>query len=212
VKKPRTNHKVPLTDEQKKLVADNVRLAYWYIEQRSEWLQGQGIDRDDAIQFALLVMCNAARNYEPAKGKISSYFISCINFQFRRQVKASNYFIHLPEHKVTAGDFSLLPQVAMVGNFWDEGSGSEIADKALRAIEEPDEQQERTELADQLETALRRLPARDSDIVRYLFGVDGCAILSVREICNRFGISRQRVYQVKNRSLRKMRAVMESAA
>lgn len=58
-----------LTDEQKKLVEDNIPLAYFLAKRISH----PHIEYEDAVQLALLGFCKAARLYDPEKSKFATF-------------------------------------------------------------------------------------------------------------------------------------------
>lgn len=59
-------------------------------------------------------------------------------------------------------------------------------------------------LATEIDRALGTLADRESDIVRCFFGI-GCQELTLEEIGERFGLTRERVRQIKEKAIRKLR-------
>lgn len=57
-----------MTDAQKKLVEDNLPLAYWYAH---KW-RNRLIEEEDREQIAMLGMCKAAIAYDPSRGAFST--------------------------------------------------------------------------------------------------------------------------------------------
>ncbi len=59
-------------------------------------------------------------------------------------------------------------------------------------------------LLKEIERALSTLPEREAIIIKHFFGVNG-EELSLREIGDKLGLTRERVRQLKERALRKLR-------
>ena len=62
-----------LTEEQKKLVADNLPLVHWYMKKHiNEKLAGAN-ERDEVDSFLRWRLCLAAETFDPSKAKFSTY-------------------------------------------------------------------------------------------------------------------------------------------
>lgn len=69
----------PLTDEQRKLVEDNIRLAYEFVHKRGFTY---GCEFEDAVQIALLGLIHAAMTFKESKSKFSTYAFLAMQSQF----------------------------------------------------------------------------------------------------------------------------------
>jgi len=76
---------------------------------------------------------------------------------------------------------------------------SPIADKML--IDES--------LAKEIDRALTTLTERERDIIRYFFGI-GCQEMTLEEIGEKFGLTRERVRQIKEKAMRRLRHTSRS--
>jgi RNA polymerase primary sigma factor len=76
---------------------------------------------------------------------------------------------------------------------------SPSADKALM----------KESLAREIDRALTTLTERESDIVRLFFGI-GCQDMTLEEIGERFGLTRERVRQIKEKAIRRLRHTSRS--
>ncbi len=70
---------------------------------------------------------------------------------------------------------------------------------------EPAEQVEERMLAEQIERALETLQPRDAKVVRLYFGLDGGREHTLEEIGNMLGVTRERVRQLRDRALKRLR-------
>ena len=59
-------------------------------------------------------------------------------------------------------------------------------------------------LAKEVERALENLTERESDIIRYFFGI-GCSEMTLEEIGEKFDLTRERVRQIKEKAIRRLR-------
>jgi RNA polymerase primary sigma factor len=56
---------------------------------------------------------------------------------------------------------------------------------------------------------VKHLDAREATILRYRFGLDGGTEKTLEEIGGKFGVTRERVRQIQNLALRKLRKMIE---
>jgi RNA polymerase primary sigma factor len=64
-------------------------------------------------------------------------------------------------------------------------------------------------LAREIERALATLTERESDIIKLFFGI-GCQEMTLEEIGERFGLTRERVRQIKEKAIRRLRHTSRS--
>ena len=76
----------------------------------------------------------------------------------------------------------------------------------------PDEQAFEKALAESIEAALSELRERESRILRLYFGLGGVQSMTLAQIGSQLGITRERVRQIRDRGLRKLRARMPRLA
>jgi RNA polymerase primary sigma factor len=74
-----------------------------------------------------------------------------------------------------------------------------------REGEEPDVRTHREALRDVLESSLTHLPAREAQILKLYFGLDGEEPHTLEQIGKKFAVSRERIRQIKDRGLVRLR-------
>ncbi len=74
----------------------------------------------------------------------------------------------------------------------------------------PDEPMISKSLGLEIERSLHSLSAREADVVRLYFGLVGDHSLTLEEIGDRFGLTRERVRQIKEKALRKLKHTSRS--
>ncbi len=94
-------------------------------------------------------------------------------------------------------------------------SSEEESGTLLDVLAQDEENQvEQDMLDDSLKKEIKRvltiLPSRDADIIKTYFGLDGGVGLTLEEIGDQFGLTRERVRQIKERSLRRLRRATSS--
>ena len=70
---------------------------------------------------------------------------------------------------------------------------------------DPEEQAMERFLSEQIDLALRTLPARDAKVLRLYFGLDGGREHTLEEIGGMLGVTRERVRQLRDRALKRLR-------
>lgn len=101
----------PLTDEQRKLVEDNVKLAYEFVHKKGFTY---GYEFEDAVQIALLGLIYAAMTFKESKSKFSTYAFLAMQSQFnieyrktKRQRESGIINISLSEPIIENEDLSI---------------------------------------------------------------------------------------------------------
>jgi RNA polymerase primary sigma factor len=69
----------------------------------------------------------------------------------------------------------------------------------------PEEQAMERFLSEQIDLALRTLPARDAKVLRLYFGLDGGREHTLEEIGGMLGVTRERIRQLRDRALKRLR-------
>lgn len=89
----------------------------------------------------------------------------------------------------------------------DSNSFSEIVQD--ENADDPYEQLEDKTVTGMLEEMVKKLDQREATILRYRFGLDGGTEKTLEEVGEKFGVTRERVRQIQNIALRKMRKMIE---
>ena len=89
----------------------------------------------------------------------------------------------------------------------DSNNFSEIVEDE-RAINPYDELEDKT-VVNMLQDMVKHLDEREATILRYRFGLDGGTEKTLEEVGEKFGVTRERVRQIQNLALRKLRKMIE---
>ena len=89
---------------------------------------------------------------------------------------------------------------------FDEENGCKVADLVKdEKSNAPDDVAINRAMQNEIGEALSGLSERESEIIRYRFGIDGQMVLTLEEIGKRFNLSKERIRQIENRTLKKLR-------
>ena len=100
--------------------------------------------------------------------------------------------------------------VSLDAAFGEEDSASLLATIADETEEPPDASLIRTSLQKDIEAALGSLDEREGEIIRLYYGLDGTQSMNLKEIGDKFGLTRERIRQIKEKALRKLRSPRRS--
>ena len=89
----------------------------------------------------------------------------------------------------------------------DSNKFSEIVEDE-RAVNPYDELEDKT-VVSMLQDMVKHLDEREATILRYRFGLDGGSEKTLEEVGEKFGVTRERVRQIQNLALRKLRKMIE---
>lgn len=98
-----------------------------------------------------------------------------------------------------------LHQVSMDAPIHDE-DGNSLYDVLLNEDSpSPDNDLMRTSLSKEIDRTLSTLGEREADVIRYFYGLCGYRQHTLEEIADEFGLTRERVRQIKEKTIKKMR-------
>ena len=89
-----------------------------------------------------------------------------------------------------------------VGDLEEVSIGDLIEDQSAPRADEYTAQKD---LVEHLEEALKKLTPREEKVLRLRYGLGGEEVKTLEEIGNMFGVSRERVRQIEQKGLRKLR-------
>lgn len=180
--------KPSLTPEQQALVTQFLPLAHKFVN-RNLHNSAVAADTDEAFQFACLTLCRAARSFDPAKGvKPITYFWRSLAAEFSRY--SAGTLVHVP-----AGHLDERPKI----DLRDPHCFDNLPDR--ESEERTTEERTNNSVAD----CLALLPAREADVLARRFGLGGKPKEELAQIAAELGISKQRVSQIKDRALARLR-------
>ena len=144
----------------------------------------------DLVSTGVLVIMRAVESFDYARGnKFSTYATWAISKEFARTVPEENY-------RLAA---------------FQTGK-----DDLLRASGAPDEESHRREalahLRHLLDKAVGMLSTMERDVIRARFGIDLGHPLTLSEVGERQGLSAERIRQIQNGALAKLRAILDTEA
>lgn len=174
----------PLTTDQQKLAADNVRLAYKFASKNPV----HGLDFEEVVSICLMGLVRAARLFNPNRARFSTFAYKCMRSAICADIKAQTYDNRIINKLATpfaTNRFGRLIEPA------DPKSDSDAA--------------ESNEAAFSLRLAMERLEDRDAMVLRWRF-FDG---LTLSQVGEKLGITRERVRQIQVEALTELRRILD---
>jgi RNA polymerase primary sigma factor len=86
-----------------------------------------------------------------------------------------------------------------------EGDRSLIERFVADEMQNPEDEYMNRFVSEEIERALATLPARDAKVLRLYFGLDGGREHTLEEIGSMLGVTRERVRQLRDRALKRLR-------
>ena len=175
--------------------------------------QNQGLTLSDLINEGNLGLIKAAQRFDETRGfKFISYAVWWIRQSILQALAEQSRIVRLPLNKVGSLNkinkaFSNLEQ-----EFEREPSADELLD-VLENTSAPrtDLQLEYIEsLRKEIERSLSTLTDRQKDVLKYYFGIGVEHPMSLEDIGEKFGLTRERVRQIKDKAINKLRATSRS--
>ena len=180
-----------LTDEQKKLVEDNIPLAYSVAKRVCH----PHIEYDDAVQLALLGFCNAARLYNPEKGKFATlaflaakHTIQIEERKYRNEIAKAVYSGRSIDLDIFDQDFDCYSLYELIPD----------------PRQDTYKQAEERIVLEKVFTFMRSLNSRDKDVFKYRVLFD----MTQQEIADRTGLSQSYVSRIIRRLVSKANSVI----
>lgn len=177
-----------------KLIEANLRLVVAVARQ----YQGQGLSMEDMVSEGNIGLMKAAAKYDAARGlRFAGYAVVFIRRQIEKALKAES-----SERRVESRANGQTRSVdAPLGSKNNVNLLSVLADSNAPMA---DERIYSAAVEKAAEHALEMLEGRESLVVNAYFGIDRDGI-TMAEIAQEMGLKRERVRQIRNRAIRRMR-------
>ncbi len=139
--------------------------------------------------------------------------VSAFEQEFEREPTSEELaeVLHLKDADVRDIIKSNIKHISMDAPLGGEGEDGSMADVLADAGEDtPDHSLITESLKNEISTALKVLSEREAEVVAAFFGINGFPMMSVDEIAQKFNLSRERVRQIKERAIRRLRKATTS--
>jgi RNA polymerase primary sigma factor len=115
----------------------------------------------------------------------------------------------MPASRVTQMRLASIRPASLDAPIGDEDSNNFAEVVQDENADTPYEQLEEKTVTGMLQDMVTKLDPREATILRYRFGLDGGSERTLEEVGEKFGVTRERVRQIQNIALRKMRKMIE---
>ena len=197
-----------------KLINANLR----FVVSVSKKYQGKGLALEDLISEGNLGLMNAIDHFDVERGyRLISYAVWWIRQAIVRAIYEKGRLIRLPSNKIQElaqldmDKNTALTLIAQDTLSLDEPlsqTDNTLTTKDLLEDEQsksPSKQAINSVLRDELEEFLQTLETRSAEIIRYRFGLGDTGPLTLKEIGERYDMSRERVRQIEKCAMYQLR-------
>lgn len=120
--------------------------------------------------------------------------------------------LHLKDNDVKDIITSNIKHISMDAPLGGEGEEGSMADMLSDKFQDtPDKSLLNESLKSEISMALKILSEREAEVVAAYYGLNGFTVMNIDEIATRFGLSRERVRQIKERAIRRLRKATTSS-
>lgn len=119
--------------------------------------------------------------------------------------------LHLKDSDVKEIILSNIKHISMdapLNGEFEDGSMADILED--KNEDTPDKSLINESLKNEIATALKLLAPREAEVIAAYFGINGYTAMSIDEIAHKFDLSRERVRQIKERAIRRLRKATTS--
>lgn len=173
---------------------------------------GQGLEMGDLVSEGNIGLMEAAQGFKPGRARFVSYAVPIIRRSIERAIEQQTDSYTLP--KYNGGDATVRRKPMSVNAPLPEGSSNTVSllhvledGNAVKADALVSEEFDR----EQLQGLLYKLNDRERVVISGLYGI-GTDHRTMAEIAAENGMKRERVRQIRNTALRKMRRKTSSGA
>jgi RNA polymerase primary sigma factor len=210
------------------LITKNLR----YVIDVAKGYQGQGLPREEVIAEGNFGICKAAERFDPERGmKFITYAVWWIRQSILQALSENTRVVRIPINKINEIqkvrksmerdmqndnsnpieydiDHKILEMYSSFPVRLDSETAAEQPMIELFPNKDslpPDSKFESESLRIDLETILDNLDEREIEILKYYHGIDEFRAFTLEEIGNILGLTRERIRQIKKKSLKKLR-------
>ena len=206
-----------------KLTRANLRFVVSVAKQ----YQNQGLSLPDLINEGNLGLIKAAEKFDETRGfKFISYAVWWIRQSILQALAEQSRIVRLPLNQV--GSLNKISKA--LSKFEQENERRPSPEELAEELDIPFVEGEDNSLLDvlvnddspiadrslineslskEIDRALKQLTPRESEIIKMFFGI-GCQEMTLEEIGDKFGLTRERVRQIKEKAIRRLRTASRS--
>jgi RNA polymerase primary sigma factor len=170
-----------------------------------------GIPFEDLVSEGNLGLLEAARRFDAARGtRFTTFAVWWIRKAVLRALTRQAVMVRVPDKRRREARAAGERRIEVVSIDQPAGRTDVLLGDLLpdRRTADPETHLARREARRLVVAAIRALDPRERAIVQARFGMDGRAILPLRETGGMFGLSREAVRLIEKRALRKMRRML----
>ena len=198
-----------------KIVQANLR----FVVNVAKKYQNHGIDLLDLISEGNIGLITAIDRFDVTKGyHFISYAVWWIRQSILKAICEKSRMIRLPLNRANelvqieqarkavaggTGEEEEMTQDTPIGT--SEESSVTIGDNTEDfRYQSPEEAAMETVMQDELEDVLSSLPQKEAQVLRYRFGLNGNKSMSLKEVGDKFNLTKERIRQIEKKAIRRL--------
>lgn len=193
-------------EDKDKLVTDNIG----YVVNMAKQYAGRGVDMDDLISEGNIAMIDAAKKFDATRGKrFVSYAAPFIRHAMEQAIEQQAGLYRVPRSEANRDTKKRKMPVSVdepipIGS----STGFNLLSVLVNGnVKQADLKLEDAETIDQLKNVIKVLDDREREVVTRFYGL-GSASFTMAEIGEAMGLKRERVRQIRDKAVRKMKKAL----
>ena len=199
-------------------IRDLIESNLGFVIQVAREFRNLGVPFEDLVSSGNMGLVRAARRFDGQRG---NRFITYAVFWISKSIIETLYqspLVRLPQYQIRrlkndAGDGTVVrPRALSIDAPRDEDPHRSLVHRLSATVEDPEQELLRSERVLLLRRAMTGLTERERFIIDSRFGFDGLTPLSREQIGRRLGVSRERVRQIEEEVLARLRRRLAARA
>lgn len=186
--------------KQDKLVTDNMGLVVAIAKR----FRDNGLEMDDLVSEGYVGLMKAAGNYDATKGGFAAFATPIIEKSMEHALQQQALVKPVISQKTVAGSRQKGKSLSMDAPIGGRENVNLMSFMADTSVPEADYMLYQNVVNDQLTAAMETLPDREREVMMRFYGV-GTTKITLAEIASEMGLKRERVRQIRDKALRKVR-------
>lgn len=174
--------------------------------------KGFGLDIDDLINEGNLGLLRAAEKFDPNNGtKFTTYAVWWIREAIQKAIRETSTGVKFPAKKFTemkSDEWKIASLDKTIENSEDD-SASLLSFQKDNKEKSPEKAFVQMQMIKEISEAVNQLKEKEQQIIKLRYGLTGKNPMSLSEIGNEMGFSKERIRQIENKALCELKEILQ---